>query len=34
MHIQYSIRSTSSVKFWDPPKKSILKFKNYCTQYF
>jgi hypothetical protein len=34
MHIQYSIWSTSSVKFWGLLKRSILKFKNYYTQYF
>jgi hypothetical protein len=28
------IRSTSSVKFLDPLKRSIPKFKNYCTRYF
>jgi hypothetical protein len=32
--IQYSIPSISTVKFWDPQRRNILKFKNYCMQYF
>jgi hypothetical protein len=31
---QYNIPSISSVKFWDPQRRNILKFKSYCMQYF